>query len=157
MPTTKGFTGQYSDASTGLDYYGARYYDPALGQFTSADTVGGLNRYGYVAGNPETATDPSGHRLYNGDNGDVAPHKSPRPAPERRSWERPDCITKLCTSVVNTFHNQKTQAVLLTLLDSSMGAKIVAFFLSVAHYGRRGDSYITWTKPDQGAAAYTDF
>ena len=66
MPTTKGFTGQYSDASTGLDYYGARYYDPTLGQFTSADTVGGLNRYGYVAGNPETATDPTGHRIWTG-------------------------------------------------------------------------------------------
>jgi RHS repeat-associated protein len=62
MPTSKGFTGQYSDASTGLDYYGARYYDPTLGQFTSADTVSdGLNRYGYVKGNPETATDPTGH------------------------------------------------------------------------------------------------
>ena len=71
MPTAKGFTGQYSDASsTGLDYYGARYYDPALGQFTSADTVSdGLNRYGYVKGNPETATDPTGHRLSVGDAG----------------------------------------------------------------------------------------
>ena len=158
MPTAKGFTGQYSDASTGLDYYGARYYDPALGQFASADTVSdGLNRYGYVHGNPETATDPSGHRLYNGDNGDVAPHKSPPSVPEDFPWGRPDCITKLCTSVVNTFHNQKTQAVLLTLLDSPMGAKFVAFFLSVAHYGRRGDSYIaSGRKPDQGAA-YTDF
>jgi RHS repeat-associated protein len=63
MPTTKGFTGQYADASTGLDYYGARYYDPSLGQFASADSVAdGLNRYGYVKGNPETATDPTGHR-----------------------------------------------------------------------------------------------
>jgi hypothetical protein len=41
----------------------ARYYDPTVGQFTSADTLlaGGLNRYGYVGGNPTTATDPSGH------------------------------------------------------------------------------------------------
>ncbi len=38
-----------------------------------------------------------------------------------------------------------------------MGAKFVAFFLSVAHYGTIGDLYITWTKPDQGGAAYTDF
>jgi RHS repeat-associated protein len=62
MPTAKGFTGQYADASTGLDYYGARYYDPTLGQFSTADTVAdGLNRYGYVKGNPETYSDPSGH------------------------------------------------------------------------------------------------
>jgi RHS repeat-associated protein len=65
MPTARGFTGQYADASTGLDYYGARYYDPAVGQFAQADTdaKGGLNRYAYVGGNPETKTDPSGHRV----------------------------------------------------------------------------------------------
>ena len=39
-----------------------------VGQFTSADTLlaGGLNRYGYVGGNPTTATDPSGHMLWVG-------------------------------------------------------------------------------------------
>ncbi len=63
FPTTKGFTGQRSDAAvSGLDYYGARYYDPALGQFTSGDSMlDGLSRYGYVSGNPTTLTDPSGH------------------------------------------------------------------------------------------------
>ncbi len=63
FPTSKGFTGQRSDAAiSGLDYYGARYYDPRLGQFTSADSVlDGINRYAYVGGNPETKTDPSGH------------------------------------------------------------------------------------------------
>ncbi|HET8905873.1 MAG TPA: hypothetical protein VFN11_02785 [Ktedonobacterales bacterium] len=39
-----------------LDYYCARYYDAALGQLTSADTVSaGLNRYGYMKGNPEAS------------------------------------------------------------------------------------------------------
>ena len=61
-PTTLGYTGQHADSSTGLDYYNARYYDPVAGQFASADTVAdGANRYGYVRGNPTTATDPSGH------------------------------------------------------------------------------------------------
>jgi len=63
MPTAKGFTGQRADASTsGLDYYEARYYDPVLGQFASADTKEGPNRFAYVAGNPETLVDPTGHR-----------------------------------------------------------------------------------------------
>ncbi|HEY7343326.1 MAG TPA: RHS repeat-associated core domain-containing protein [Ktedonobacterales bacterium] len=81
LPTSKGFTGQYADANTGLDYYGARYYDPSLGQFTSADTVtDGLNRYGYVKGNPETATDPSGHRIVQDNDGPYsAPPQNPRP------------------------------------------------------------------------------
>lgn len=62
MPTDYGFTGQRADAVTGLDYYGARYFDPLAGQFTSADTwLAGLNRCGYVSGNPETLTDSTGH------------------------------------------------------------------------------------------------
>jgi len=66
MPTytTKGFTGQYADSVTGLDYYNARYYDPVAGVFLSADSVQGnmqgMNPYGYVRGNPETNTDPTG-------------------------------------------------------------------------------------------------
>ncbi len=61
MPTDYGFTGQRADAASGLDYYGARYYDPTLGQFTSADTVlDGLNRYGYVGGTPSATPIPAG-------------------------------------------------------------------------------------------------
>jgi RHS repeat-associated protein len=69
MVTTYGFTGQHSDVTTGLDYYGARYYDPAAGQFISADTAAGPNRYAYVADDPETLTDPTGHRYFCGDCG----------------------------------------------------------------------------------------
>jgi len=60
----KGFTSQYADAVTGLDYYNARYYDPVAGVFLSADSVQGnmqgMNPYGYVGGNPETRNDPTG-------------------------------------------------------------------------------------------------
>ncbi|HEU5347387.1 MAG TPA: RHS repeat-associated core domain-containing protein [Ktedonobacterales bacterium] len=86
MPTANGFTGQYSDAaSTGLDYYGARYYDPALGQFTSADTVtDGLNRYGYVRGNPETRNDPSGHRVCYGEDASSCVVAPPPPSGSAR-------------------------------------------------------------------------
>jgi RHS repeat-associated protein len=66
MGTAKGFTGQYQDA-TGLDYYNARYYDPVVGRFLSADTVqgnsGGLDPYAYVQDNPETNTDPTGQAV----------------------------------------------------------------------------------------------
>ncbi len=65
MGTNKGFTGHYADA-TGLDYYNARYYDPVIGRFLSADTEqgngAGMDPYEYVGGNPETLTDPTGHR-----------------------------------------------------------------------------------------------
>jgi RHS repeat-associated protein len=69
MPTDRGFTGQIADSTSGLDYYGARYYDPIAGQFASADTmlpgngfdVWGLSRYAYVEGNPVNRLDPTGH------------------------------------------------------------------------------------------------
>jgi RHS repeat-associated protein len=69
MPTPYGFTGQRSDTASGLDYYGARYYDPLAGQFTSGDTMLpgggldllGLSRYAYVGGNPVIRDDPTGH------------------------------------------------------------------------------------------------
>jgi len=64
MGTARGYTGQYSDPLTGLDYYVSRYYDPVAGVFLSADTkegnAQGMNPYAYVAQNPETLTDPSG-------------------------------------------------------------------------------------------------
>jgi RHS repeat-associated protein len=53
--TPLGYTGQWADGATGLDYYQARCYDPVAGQFISADAAAnGLNRYGYVAGTPTT-------------------------------------------------------------------------------------------------------
>jgi RHS repeat-associated protein len=67
-PTAYKFTGQRLDDATGLYYYGARYYDPALGRFVQADTIvpepgnpQALNRYSYVLNNPLRYHDPSGH------------------------------------------------------------------------------------------------
>ena len=67
--TDRGYTGQVSDSAlTGLLFYNARYYDPALRRLISADTIvpnpgnpQDLNRYSYVGNNPTTYSDPSGH------------------------------------------------------------------------------------------------
>ena len=65
--TSMNYTGQKLDG-TGLLFYNARYYDPAIGRFSSADTVAdGLNRYSYVGNNPINATDPSGNCAKNAD------------------------------------------------------------------------------------------
>jgi RHS repeat-associated protein len=65
LGTDKGYTGQFADSVTGLDYYNARWYDPVSGQFVSPDSVQGnaqgMDPYAYVEGNPETRTDPTGH------------------------------------------------------------------------------------------------
>ena len=67
-PTKRRFTGQVLDeVAGGLYFYNARYYDPALGRFASADTLipnpgnpQDLNRYSYVGNRPLTFDDPTG-------------------------------------------------------------------------------------------------
>ena len=61
------FTGKELD-NTGLYFYGARYYDPEIGRFVTADTIvqapydpQTLNRYAYCRNNPIKYIDPSGH------------------------------------------------------------------------------------------------
>ncbi len=68
LGTDHHFTGQVSDQSTGLAFYNARYYDPAIGRFVSPDTIvpnAGdgqfLNRYSYVNNRPIVWNDPTGH------------------------------------------------------------------------------------------------
>jgi RHS repeat-associated protein len=73
IPTDRLYTGQRQE-TFGLYDYRARYYDPALGRFVSADTVvpeagnpQALNQYAYVTNNPLRYTDPSGHYIFEGE------------------------------------------------------------------------------------------
>jgi len=80
VPVTElGFTGKHRDSETGLNYYGARYYDPVTGRFITMDPLllnldkmsqaqrnaflsnpQNLNMYSYVQNNPVRYTDPTG-------------------------------------------------------------------------------------------------
>jgi RHS repeat-associated protein len=64
----QGFAGHQKEGETGIIYMNARYYDPRLGRFLSADTIvpdpanpQALNRYAYVYNNPISNIDPSGN------------------------------------------------------------------------------------------------
>jgi RHS repeat-associated protein len=63
-PTKEGFSGKEHDVETGFDYFGARYYMPALGRWASVDPVGdafsGWSPYVYTFNNPLRLTDPDG-------------------------------------------------------------------------------------------------
>jgi RHS repeat-associated protein len=62
------FHGKAQDEATGLQYFGARYYDPVLGRFMGVDPVGfddgnihSFNRFAYGNNNPYRYLDPDGH------------------------------------------------------------------------------------------------
>jgi RHS repeat-associated protein len=72
-----GYSGEQTDAETGLQYLRARDYNPLLGRFLSAGSMQpnapgtqgytpgtqGYNLYAYVANNPTSWADPSGHGI----------------------------------------------------------------------------------------------
>jgi len=65
------YTGKELDSTTGLYFYGARYYDPTIGRFITADTIvqspydpQSLNRYSYCRNNPINYVDPTGHSWF---------------------------------------------------------------------------------------------
>jgi RHS repeat-associated protein len=62
--TKEAFSGKEQDVESGLDYFGARYYMPALGRWGAVDPVldgiAGWSPYNYVSDNPAAATDPDG-------------------------------------------------------------------------------------------------
>ena len=67
-PSGYRYTSQRWDSGLELYDYNARYYDPTLGKFISADTLvpepsspQAFNRYAYTLGNPLRYTDPTGH------------------------------------------------------------------------------------------------
>ena len=83
MSTTHQFTGRERDAETGLHYFGARYYDGALGRFTSSDPFNPIrgftsredleaylsnpqrwNQYAYALNNPFKYVDPDGNYAF---------------------------------------------------------------------------------------------
>ena len=101
LQTDHTFTGQKSDA-TGLMYYNARYYDPALGTFISPDSmvpgagqVINYNRFLYARGNPFKYTDPTGHDPFSQDWVDA--FKAARGGREPDAYDRRDRLASVTT------------------------------------------------------------
>ena len=62
------YTGKERDTAVGLDYFGARWYNPTLGRFNAIDPVDfdeanihSFNRYAYANNNPYRYVDPDGN------------------------------------------------------------------------------------------------
>ena len=56
-----GYSDEYTDSESNLQYLQARYYNPVMMRFTEMDTYPLLNRYSYADENPVMNDDPTGH------------------------------------------------------------------------------------------------
>ena len=124
------YTGQNEVVSIGLYYYGARYYDPAIGRFITEDTYPGeMNNpqsqhlYVYVMNNPLRYIDPTGHMakpvLLNGGGGG--------------SWDEDDSaggIDKPTGGNKPKDNNTDIEGLKVTKARTSPDAFIAAFFAS---------------------------
>jgi len=61
------YTGKYEETTLGINYFGARWYEPEIGRFLSQDPAGfsednifSFNRYAYANNNPYRYIDPDG-------------------------------------------------------------------------------------------------
>jgi len=61
------YTGKFEETTLGINYFGARWYEPEIGRFLSQDPAGfsennifSFNRYAYANNNPYKYVDPDG-------------------------------------------------------------------------------------------------
>ncbi len=102
------FSGKPIDGSTGLYYFGARFYDPSIQRFITQDTFPGvaedpqsLDRYTYALDNPESNTDPTGSCAVVYDCAATTTTNAIAPAPAPTSTPAPT-TSVVETSVVET-------------------------------------------------------
>jgi RHS repeat-associated protein len=80
------YTGKERDEETGLYYYGARYYVPWIGRWTSCDPKGmvdGPNLYMYTKDNPIKFTDPNGTDVSGAEGGPQSYPNEPQIKPSK--------------------------------------------------------------------------
>ena len=85
----RGFTGHIENREIGLTYMNARFYDPYIYRWLSADTIipnphdsQSYNRYAYVLNNPVRFVDPTGHAPDCIPDGNGGCYQPPDPAPQ---------------------------------------------------------------------------
>jgi RHS repeat-associated protein len=115
------FTNKELDVSSQLYYFNARYYDPDMCRFISADSqLGGsinqadiFNAYAYTLNNPVNYTDPSGHGIF--------------------SWLA-SLIVDILEIVVGVVIEAVSEGSLTVLAQTLIGAGINGGIYSATHY-----------------------
>ncbi len=129
------FSSKETDRLTGLSYYGYRFYDPSLQRWLNQDPLGeagGINLYGFVAGNPLWNVDRSGLDMFLWSGGGAAGHnwtgngqnsllKAPIPEPEPK-YAAPPVIYPPGTTFLN---NNDSSVVRSDFLNGMGGSQFI--------------------------------
>jgi RHS repeat-associated protein len=137
----RGYINQRFDPETGLQYLNARYLDPLLGRFLSADSYDpweggvGTNRYAYADNDPVNGSDPDGHvtASYTG-NWIGAPNStSANHAAQGSSYTYSfSNFTGTYTIVKSSTHSMTTSDTLATTQRSGPGTAVTASGIAAA-------------------------
>jgi RHS repeat-associated protein len=119
------YTHKPYDSTTGLYYYGARFYDPTIARYITEDTTKGslenpvtLNRYAYANDNPLAVIDPTGNSGW---------WTSFTSAVSSIGSGISSGASTLASDIVGAATNPETQTILATAaVDVGTGAAIVA-------------------------------
>jgi RHS repeat-associated protein len=97
---------KYTDAESGMVYYGYRYYNPSIGRWPNRDPIaerGGLDPYAHLSNNPQAYVDPLGLIVY--------------------STDLEGCVLKVTISILLNFENDKKRSYLLVTPKWDAGSK----------------------------------
>ncbi len=134
QPQNYKFNGKERDAESGLDEFGARYYNSSWGRFTTPDWAAkpasvpyanfgnpqSLNLYSYVENNPTTMGDPDGHTAPDGNASDGANNGGDPPS----------------TSLVAAWDSKKVPRVAVVLLGARLSS--LRWILQIQRVGQVG-------------------
>jgi RHS repeat-associated protein len=153
-----GFTGEWTDATTGFTHLRARDLNPALGRFLSVDTVQpnapgtqGYNQYAYVANNPTTWVDPTGHQAAN----PAAPIL--RPMPEVRAIARLLAYMALARAGVATVATTCVAYIVICSLALLAVAIVIVLFVVICVLEVGGPCWTTQTLDRDAPPQVRDF
>jgi len=150
-PTDYTYTGQYSHtADFGLLFYNARWYDPSLGRFASADTivpggVQGYDRYAYVSNNPLRYTDSRGHMPTQGcgDEGKAKCHASDQELADYAIFEH-DVHQRKCVAGNSNYSSGWANGIPRPITGTHTGTSVTTDFFYGKYYYEQTDVLYDW-------------
>ncbi len=123
-----GYSDQYTDSESGLQYLQVRYYNPVIMRFTEMDTTPLLNRYAYANENPIMDDDPSGHSAVGASNSTATPNFGETLAGNLTAAFTYYSVMEICNMIISAVTGPEGGIIIpfLMQIPSASGASLLA-------------------------------